>query len=330
MPDIFAMMQGLSAGGLVTLALVLAFLAAMFLVFAVFSFLSRVPTPLERRVDYVSRQSENPERRRRVAQQEEGFEVRWLEPAIKLALPAEASRRSATRNRMLQAGIRHPRAVPYFYGFKLLLAIALPVIALIPVLIMGYLGTVGREILIAIIVLSAILGFYLPDIFVSQRKEKRQLEFSEGFPDAMDMLVVCVEAGLGLDAAIQRVGEEIAFAHPELGIEFQLVSLELRAGKSREEALRSLAQRTGIEEVQALVTLLIQAEHFGTSVAAALRTHATEMRSKRIDRAREKAAKLPVKLIFPIVLFIFPALFLVVLGPAVVSIYKGFITGFGG
>ncbi|MEO1751624.1 type II secretion system F family protein [Thiofaba sp. EF100] len=330
MQDFFNMMPGLPEGWLTTLSLILAFLATVLLVMGVLSVLMGGPTPIERRLDYVKRQSEQPERHRRTPHQEGGFEVRWLEPAMKLALPSEAWKRSETRTKLIQAGIRHPNGVAYYYGFKFLLAVALPLLALVPVLVMGYLGTVDRVTLIAMVVLAAVVGFYLPNFYVAHRREKRQLEFSEGFPDAMDMLVVCVEAGLGLDAAIQRVGEEIAFAHPELAIEFQLVSLELRAGKSREDALRSLALRTGIEEVQALVTLLIQAEHFGTSIAAALRTHATEMRSKRIDRARERAAKLPVKLIFPIILFIFPALFLVVLGPAVVSIYKGFVTGFGG
>ncbi|HET20007.1 MAG TPA: type II secretion system F family protein [Chromatiales bacterium] len=327
--DMFAWVQDLPGGWQATLSLVLAFLATIFLVLGIFSVVAGGRSPLERRLEYVAHQREAVAKNKNTTE-EGGFEVRWLEPAVKLALPSDAAKRSETRARLVRAGIRHANAVSYYYGLKVVLAFALPALALIPVLIMGYLGAVGRELLIALIVLAAFIGFYLPDYFVARRTAKRQLEFSEGFPDAMDMLVVCVEAGLGLDAAIQRVGEEIAFAHPELAIEFQLVSLELRAGKSREEALRALAQRTGIEEVQALVTLLIQAEHFGTSIAAALRTHATEMRSKRIDRAREKAAKLPVKLIFPIILFIFPALFLVVLGPAVVSIYKGFITGFGG
>lgn len=305
--------------------LVLSFLATVLLVWGVLTVLIGELTPAERRLKSLAGEVERGKERREDAG---GFEVRWLEPAMKLGLPADGWKQSEIRTQLVQAGFRHPKSMLYYFGCKLLLAIGLPILSLAPLFFLGYMGGVDRTVLIVLLAAAALIGFYLPDIVVSRRMARRQLEFTEGFPDAMDMLVVCVEAGLGLDAAIQRVGEEIAIAHPELAIEFQLVSLELRAGKSREDALRSLAQRTGIEEVQALVTLLIQAEHFGTSIASALRTHANEMRSQRIDRAREKAAKLPVKLIFPIALFIFPALFLVVLGPALISIFKA-LSGVG-
>lgn len=308
--------------------LVLSFLATTLLVLGVLSVLIGGASPIERRLESFAAEGGSEARGMKEAHQEGGFEVRWLEPAMKLALPADGWKRSEVRTQLVQAGFRGSKSLLYYFGLKFLLALGLPILSLVPLLFLGYLGGIDRTALIVILAAIALVGFYLPDFVVSRRRARRQLEFTEGFPDAMDMLVVCVEAGLGLDAAIQRVGDEIAVAHPELAVEFQLVSLELRAGKSREEALRALAQRTGIDEVQSLVTLLIQAEHFGTSIAAALRTHATEMRSQRIDRAREKAAKLPVKLIFPIALFIFPALFLVVLGPAIVSIYKA-LSGVG-
>lgn len=133
--------------------------------------------------------------------------------------------------------------------------------------------------------------------------------------------MVCVEAGLGLDSAIQRVAQEIKISHPHLSSELALIPIEIRAGKTRREALQGLADRTDIDLVVSLVTLLLQAEQFGTSISSALRAYAEEMRTERIQRAREKAAKLPVKLVFPIALFIFPALFLVVLGPAVIALY---------
>jgi tight adherence protein C len=178
-------------------------------------------------------------------------------------------------------------------------------------------------------VLSALFGYFLPDIVTYQQKKTRQLLFTEGFPDAMDMLVVCVEAGLGVDAAIVRVAQEIGNSHPELATELHLVSLELRAGKTRQQALHALGDRTGVTQVKSLVALLVQAEHFGTSIARALREHAVEMRNVRMQTAREKASKLPVKLIFPLVFFILPALFLVILAPAAIRIYLGFIVGTG-
>lgn len=307
--------------------LVLSFLATTLLVLGILSVLLGGESPIERRLEAFAGAGRRPRDAKEV-HQEGGFEVRWLEPAMKLALPSDDWKKSEVRKRLIQAGFRGPKSVLYFFGSKFLLALGLPLLSILPLVFLGYLGAIDQVALIVILTAMAVVGYFLPDFIVERRRARRQLEFIEGFPDAMDMLVVCVEAGLGLDAAIQRVGEEIAVAHPELALEFQLVSLELRAGKSREEALRALAQRTGVEEVQALVTLLIQAEHFGTSIATALRTHATEMRAQRIDRARERAAKLPVKLIFPIAFFIFPALFLVVLGPALVSIYKA-LSGVG-
>jgi len=192
----------------------------------------------------------------------------------------------------------------------------------------GTLATASSTTIITLFAATGIVGLFLPDFFLERKASKRRREFQEGFPDAMDMLVVCVEAGLGLDAAIQRVGKEIVSSHPELGVEFSLVSLELRAGKARADALRALADRTALDDVRALTSILIQAEHFGTSIAEALRQQANEMRTLRLQRAKERAAKLPVKLIFPIIFFIFPALFLVVLGPALVRIYVGFAHGF--
>src|SRR5690606_33421124 len=145
-------------------------------------------------------------------------------------------------------------------------------------------------------------GFLLPDYGLRRTIKRRRLEFLEGFPDAMDMLVVCVEAGLGLDSAIQRVSRELRHSHPALATELALHGLEVRAGKSRQEAFRSLAERMHIDQVHALATILIQAERYGTSIAMALRNFAEDMRVERIQRARETAAKLPVRMIFPIVM----------------------------
>jgi len=168
----------------------------------------------------------------------------------------------------------------------------------------------------------ALIGFYLPNLWLRLKIARRKEKIIKGFPDALDLMVVCVEAGVGLDAAIYRVGEEMKLSNKVLSEEFKLLSLELRAGKQRGEALRNLALRTDLEDVNSLMTLLIQTEKFGTSIAQALRVYSDSMRTKRYQRAEEMAAKLPVKLVFPLVFFIFPSLFIVILGPAAIRIVR--------
>jgi len=183
------------------------------------------------------------------------------------------------------------------------------------------------------ILVSAILlvvGFYLPNLFLLVKISGRKEKIQKGLPDALDLMVVCVEAGTGLDAAIQRVGEEMKMTNSVLSDEFRLMGMELRAGKQRQEALRNLAMRTDLDDVRSLTTLLIQTDKFGTSLGQALRVHSDSMRTKRFQRAEEIAGKLPVKLIFPLVLFIFPAMLVVVLGPAAIRVYRVLIPVFGG
>ena len=255
------------------------------------------------------------------------FQVRVLEPIAKIILPKEDWDKSRIKKKLVMAGYRDDRAVKTYFGSKVLLAALLPLVIIVPLIATGMIPIVEQVMAGSLLVTMALIGYYLPDLFLHSKTSQRRTAFTEGFPDAMDLLVVCVEAGLGLDAAIQRVGRELALSHQELAIEFSILSLELRAGKSRADALRAMAERTDVEQVKSLVALLIQAEHFGTSIATALREHASEMRLVRIQTAKEKAAKLPVKLLFPIVFFIFPALFIVVLAPAVLRIYVGLIGG---
>lgn len=330
MQEIIALLENLTGGNLGTITLMVVFVATALLIFGLMQWLMQGVTPVERRLQEIAEKSEA-----HVTHQEGEFTVRWIEPVAKIILPKEGWRRSQLRTRLVRAGYRGHNALQVFLSVKLLLAAAPLVILFLyflasPLLAAAPGVVLNQEFALTILLPAAIIGFYLPDLYIRQRVHNRQIGFTEAFPDAMDMLVVCVEAGLGLDAAIQRVGEEMVISHPELATEFSVLSLELRAGKSREEALRALADRMGIDDVQALTTLLIQAEHFGTSVAGALREHSNEMRIKRIQRAREKAAKLPVKLIFPIVFCIFPALFLIILGPAIVQIFKGLIFLSGG
>ena len=246
-----------------------------------------------------------------------------------LVSPGANWNESRIRSRLVQSGLRADSAVKVTLLAKVLLAITVPSVLLLP---LAALGMFAGEMLLLVIcmVTFAMLGFMLPDIWLSLRARERRLELEAVFPDTLDLLVVCVEAGLSLDAAIQRVGQEVARNSQGMSDELLLMSLEMRAGKQRNEAMRALAERTGIADLNSLISILIQAENFGTSVAEALREHAKEMRTIRIQRAREKAAKLPVKLTFPILLFIFPALFLVILGPALINIMAGLKGAFGG
>jgi tight adherence protein C len=173
------------------------------------------------------------------------------------------------------------------------------------------------------------MGYVLPGMLVTRRVKKRQKEMQRALPDALDMLVVSVEAGLGLNAALVRVSEEIDRLSPVLSEQLGLVNLEIRAGTSREDALRNLAERTGLQDISSLVGMLIQTDRFGTSVAQALRVHADTMRTKRRQRAEEAAAKTTIKLVFPLVFCIFPAMFVVILGPAMIQIFQA-LKGFGG
>jgi tight adherence protein C len=228
--------------------------------------------------------------------------------------------------RFLKAGIRNPKAALIFWGVKCFLAILFMTIFL--VLRFLVFTVMNGQLTIVLGVLMPFLGFYLPDLWLRQKTEKRQEKLLKALPDALDLMVVCVEAGMGLDEAINRVAKESKLQSKELSDEFSFLGLELRAGKQRKDALRNLAERTNLEEVNNLVTLLIQADKFGTNIADTLRVYSDSFRTERFQRAEEMAAKMPVKLIFPLILFIFPALFIVIIGPAIISIYRNFILRF--
>jgi len=174
-------------------------------------------------------------------------------------------------------------------------------------------------------VLAALAGWYLPDLWLRIKTQRRKEKLLAALPDALDLLVVCVEAGMGLDGAFHRVAQEIRLNSPEMSDELKLMNLELRAGKSRQEALDNMALRSDLDEMTSLVTLLIQTDKFGTSMAASLRVFSDAYRTQRYQRAEELAAKIPVKLVFPLILFIFPALFTVILGPAAIRIWQNII-----
>jgi tight adherence protein C len=217
-----------------------------------------------------------------------------------------------------QAGYMGPNAVALYWGARLMLFACLggAGLILLPILGRGYLFTA-----IAASWLAAV-GWIVPPFYLRYRVKNRQKQIIRALPDTLDMMVVCVEAGLALNQAMLRVSEEIVNVSPLMGEQLALVNLEIRAGTAREEALRNLGDRTGVADIRSLVTMLIQTDRFGTSIATALRVHADTLRSKRRQRAEEAAAKTTIKLIFPLVFFVFPAMFVVILGPALITIVR--------
>jgi tight adherence protein C len=226
----------------------------------------------------------------------------------------------------LKAGLRSENMPAVLLGAKVIFAVVLPVTAFLFHLISPSFSLDATR-LVALLAILAIIGFYLPNLWLHFKIKNRKNTIRDGFPDALDLLTVCVEAGMGLDSAITRVAREIALTNKVLSDELNLYNLEMRAGKFRRDALKNLAMRTDLEEVNNLVTLLIQTDKFGTSVAKALKVYSDTMRTQRFQRAEEMAAKIPVKLLFPLILFIFPALFVAILGPAVINIYRILLKG---
>jgi tight adherence protein C len=242
------------------------------------------------------------------------------QPFAKLSVPEESWINSPLRTRFMNAGLRSPAAPAIFFGAKTLLALVLPTVAYSCLALSG--ARLGAQGYMATLVFAAALGYYLPNVVLRRLVFVRQREIFETFPDALDLMTVCIEAGLAIDAALMRVAEEMRHKSQALSEELHLVTLELRAGASKEKALRNLAMRTGVEDVDSLVAMLIQAERFGTSIADALRVHAEMLRTKRRQRAEEAAAKIALKLLFPLIFCIFPSMLLVLLGPAFIRIFR--------
>ena len=243
----------------------------------------------------------------------------FAEPLAKLSVPTEGWESSPLRLRFINAGWRAPSAPGLYHAAKTALTIGLPLLVWIA---LPHHSTRPLALTFLFLVSAASIGYYLPDFLLKRRVANRQRDIFEGFPDALDLMTVCVEAGLAMDAALARVGSEIGLKSPVLADELQLVTLELRAGSAKEKALRNLALRTGVEDVDALVKMLIQAERFGTSVGTALRVQSEQLRTRRRQLVEEKAAQIATKLLFPLIFCIFPALLVVLLGPAVIQIFR--------
>jgi tight adherence protein C len=232
---------------------------------------------------------------------------------------------SVSRLKFLRAGIRQENALAVHWGIKIFLTVLFP--ALFLLLRTLVLTALSYQTTMAVTVFCGLLGFYLPDIWLNRKAEERRQKVLQSLPDALDLLVICVEAGMGLDGAINKVAQELKLGSPELSDELQLMNLELRAGKQRTDALKNLALRTNLDEISSLTTLLVQTDKFGTSMADALRVYSESYRTQRYQRAEEMAAKLPVKMVIPLIFCIFPSLFLVILGPAAINIYRVLIKG---
>ncbi len=247
--------------------------------------------------------------------------ARVLKPAAPYVLPKKDWERSKMSARLVHAGYRSPNALTSFYALKTLFALLLPVLVLLGA--SWFPEATVQKVMFAALAASFV-GVTAPNVVLERRVGSRQRELRNAFPDALDLLVVCAEAGLGLNAALQRTARELVASHPALAEELALVNVEIRAGADRVEALKNLASRTGLDDIRGLVSLLAQSIRFGTGIAETLRIYAEEFRDKRMQRAEELAAKLGTKLIFPLVLCLFPSFFLVAIGPAVLRMIAAF------
>lgn len=246
--------------------------------------------------------------------------VKWAQPVSRLSLPKEGWENSQLRVRFMNAGWRGASAAPLYFGAKTALAVALPMLGLLAV--SSQPGQQSQQLMFVLLALLGATGYYLPNVVLARKVSQRQRTVFEEFPDVIDLLTVCVEAGLGLDAALMRVADELALRCPVLADELQLMLLELRSGFSKEKALTNLSLRTGVEDVDKFASMLVQADRFGTSLGESLRVLSDMLRTKRRMRAEEQAAKIALKLLFPLIFTIFPSLLLVLLGPAFIQIYR--------
>jgi len=309
-------MQGFQAEQLIVLALI--FVAAFGTVFGLLNAFS--PDRMRGRMEQIA--SETGGIPGDSGQQQVWIEklVRWAQPVSRLSLPKEGWENSQLRVRFMNAGWRNASAAPLYFAAKTLLAVALPMAGLIATASVP--AFQKQSTMLALLAVLAAIGYYVPNVVLARKAAQRQRTVFEEFPDVIDLLTVCVEAGLGLDAALMRVADELALRCPVLADELQLMLLELRSGFSKEKALSNLSLRTGVEDVDKFASMLIQADRFGTSLGESLRVLSDMLRTKRRMRAEEQAAKIALKLLFPLIFTIFPTLLLVLLGPAFIQIYR--------
>ena len=241
--------------------------------------------------------------------------------------PQDKEQMSAARLKMMRAGYRSKNSVRMFHAMQFLLGIGMLLVGLLYTYLLSRTQQLETQMIVICTVLPAAAGYYLPQYWVQRRLQTRQQKITEGFPDALDMMLVCVEAGQSLDQSIARVAKEIGVAYPDLSEEFDIVSQEVRAGKERVMVMRDMSERVGLPDITSFVTTMIQSATFGTSIAEALRVYSAEMRDKRVMRAEEKANTLPTKLTLGTMMFTVPPLMIILIGPSVHGVMKAFAGG---
>lgn len=300
---------------LIILGAVFVAISSAFYAFMYFAFFKN---PVKGRLEHISDIIE----RKEPASTKFNFFTKIIKYLGRFSSPKEEKERlSGTRMALYRAGYRGENAQALFFGTKTFLT----VFFLIMVLVMSHFVILTNVRTMLYALLAAAAGFYLPTLWIRWKAKKRTEQARNGFPDLLDLLVVCMGAGQALDAALDRVGREITMTNKVLGEEFRLLNLEIRAGKSRKDALRNLADRTGLDDISSLVTLINQSEELGVSITQTLRVHSDSMRTKRQLRAETIAARIPVKLTIPLMLFIFPCLMVVIIGPGAISIARNFV-----
>jgi tight adherence protein C len=305
------MESGREGTAFVALVAVTGFVFALGLAF----FFMGVTDPVKRRLGRYVEEDDDVEKRRLVnIHTMLGTMSQWV-------MPQEDAQLSQTSKKLTYAGLRSPNVLQSFYGIKAMTTALFPTIVIFSSQFVPDLDTT-KFIFYAFV--AAAVGLLAPGYVLEKLAQRRIRKLRNGFPDALDLLVVCVESGLGLAAAIQRVADELAVSHPELATELALVNAEMRVGVDRSKALRNLADRSGLDDIRGLVSLLIQTMRFGTGVAEALRVYSEEFRDKRMQKAEEEAAKIGTKLIFPLVTCLFPSFFIVAIGPAVIRLIEVF------
>lgn len=267
----------------------------------------------------------------------------WMEkrlrPLAKFSVPEQnqgnMSRQASLRTRFMNAGFHSgqskcttEQAAAIYFGAKTLLVISAP--GLMWLVLIACAEPLAADVMMLCLAGAAAAGFYAPDLILGRMVKARQREIIENFPDALDLMTICIEAGLGVDAAITRVAEEMTATAAALSEELYLVTLELHAGSSKDKALRNLALRAGVDDVDTFASILIQAERFGTGISNALRVHSEGVRTRRRQQTEEATAKIALKLLFPLVFCIFPALLLVLLGPAMIHVYRVLLPSIAG
>ena len=316
MEALVALLENLIADEQTLRIVIVALVAVTFVVFGLgLGFLAiGVTDPIRRRLGGTRR-----------TQSQRGHTLVWINtmlgPVSRYVLPQDEIERSRISEKLTHAGYRAPNSVQNFYAIKMVLAVVLPVVSL---LVTGWIPDLSMRMELIYAFCASGVGLLAPSMVLERLLENRLKRLRNGFPDALDMLVVCVEAGLGMSQAIQRVADELVVSHQELASELALVNAEIRAGVDRVNALKNLAYRTGLDDIRGLVSLLVQTLRFGTSVAESLRVYSEEFRDKRMQKAEEQAAKMGTKLIFPLIFFMFPGFFVVAVGPAVVGLIAVF------